>query len=94
MVEKQETPGSTSSPTAPVTELVEAPKRRSKIKYIGEGAHIYGVPARDLTPDEYNEHKKTILSYPTAADLYRLPEGDEPAKPKRRILRDEAVTNG
>lgn len=30
------------------------------IKYVGQGAHIPGVPARDLTEAEYAEHKKTI----------------------------------
>jgi hypothetical protein len=30
------------------------------IKYVGQGSHIPGVPARDLTEAEYALYKKTI----------------------------------
>lgn len=42
------------------------------IKYIGNGSYIVGVPARDLTPEEYEAGKKLIEACPTK--LYEVPE--------------------
>lgn len=43
-------------------------------KYVGEGTYIPGVPARDLTKEEYAKHKKTIKVAEKAAcvTLYEL----------------------
>jgi hypothetical protein len=41
------------------------------IKYIGEGAYLPGVPARDLTPDEYAMHAEAINACPQK--LYIVP---------------------
>lgn len=45
------------------------------IKYVGQGAHIPGVPARDLTEAEYAEHKQTIKAQEklTGITLYEVP---------------------
>jgi len=41
------------------------------VKFLG-GAVIDGVPARDLTTDEYEKHKERIEECPTV--LYELPK--------------------
>lgn len=39
------------------------------IKYVGNGTHIPGVPARDLTPEEYALHKKIIAAEQKASGV-------------------------
>lgn len=49
------------------------------VRYIGDGAYLFGVPARDLTQAEWEQHKALILSSPHATQLYEIPEGDKAA---------------
>lgn len=68
-------------------------KRRAPVRYIGDGAYLYGVPARDLTPEEYEEYKEVILASPDAERLYRLPKGDHAAEPEDEPQAESEVTN-
>lgn len=56
------------------------------LKYVGDGAYILGVPARDLTDDEEKEHRALIREQQKASGLtlYEKPE-EKPEKdaPKR-----------
>lgn len=38
-------------------------------KYVGDGTAIHGVPARDLTAEEYRTHKKLIKTEEKASGL-------------------------
>jgi len=49
------------------------------VRYIGDGSYLFGVPARDLTQAEWNEHKALILTSPHASQLYEIPNEDAPA---------------
>lgn len=49
------------------------------MRYIGDGSYLFGVPARDLTQAEWNEHKALILTSPHASQLYEIPNEDAPA---------------
>jgi len=56
------------------------------LKYIGDGAYIHGVPARDLTDDEEKEHGKLIREQAKVSGAVLYEKVDEkPAKdaPKR-----------
>ncbi len=44
------------------------------VRYIGDGAFLIAVPARDLTWEEWLEHKTAILASPHAELLYELPK--------------------
>jgi hypothetical protein len=35
-------------------------------QYVGNGDYIHGVPARDLTPEEYTKHQDAIDANATA----------------------------
>lgn len=52
------------------------------IIYIGSGAYISGVPARNLTPSEYEQYKELIEACPHR--LYQLPEKPEVTKGKSK----------
>lgn len=54
------------------------------VRYIGDGAWLPGVPARDLSTEEWEQYKDTILASSQAAQLYQLPARDS----------EEGVTNG
>lgn len=49
------------------------------VRYIGDGAYLFGVPARDLTPEEWARHKALILSSPQAREMYDIPDESGPA---------------
>ena len=51
------------------------------IKYLG-GAYIDGVPARDLTPTEYEKFKAIIEA--CTVELYEVPE----VKPSRKSKKE------
>lgn len=55
------------------------PKNLSDIGllYVGEGAFVPGVPARNLTNDEVAQHGKEAL---LATGLYREPSDSKPAQ--------------
>lgn len=40
------------------------------VRYIGQGAYLHGVPARDLTESEYEKHRAAIEACP--AELYQV----------------------
>lgn len=60
---------------------VEGQEGQEGVEYIGDGSYLPGVPARDLTPDEWKKHKKTILACPTCTELYEIPKDELPEKP-------------
>ncbi len=51
------------------------------LRYVGDGAYIHGVPARDLSPDEAARYADQIASAEAAthATLYE-PVAEEPAE--------------
>lgn len=51
-----------------------AKKQMQTVRYVGDGAWLMGVPARDLTPEEWEQHKALILSSPQARALYEVPD--------------------
>ena len=52
------------------------------IKYLG-GAYIDGVPARDLTPTEYEKFKAIIEA--CTVELYEVPEVKPSPKAKKEL---------
>jgi hypothetical protein len=52
------------------------------MKYIGDGTHIPGVPARDLTDEEVREYGEARL---LASGLYRKDEPPQEYRPARRV---------
>ena len=50
------------------------------VKYVGNGAYINGVPARDLTAEEYETHREAVEACPQK--LYEVPK-PKPAKAKK-----------
>lgn len=46
------------------------------VRYIGDGAWLPGVPARDLSAEEWELYRETILASPSAGQLYQLPTQD------------------
>jgi hypothetical protein len=46
--------------------------------YIGGGDYIHGVPARDLTDDEYQQHRQTIEANAAAMGQALYIAADEP----------------
>lgn len=56
------------------------------MKYVGDGSHIIGVPARDLTDDEAREYGALIREQEKASGLKlyeRVAKDEEPAKPAK-----------
>ncbi len=53
-------------------------------KYIGEGAWVPGVPARDLTDEEHEEHVKAL----------RLPKGSPAAAIYKQEVKAPAQKEG
>ncbi len=53
-----------------------AKKQMQTVRYVGDGAWLMGVPARDLAPEEWERHKALILSSPQARALYEVPDGE------------------
>ena len=41
-------------------------------KYVGEGDHMPGIPARDLTEDEYNDLDPARQADVEGSDLYKF----------------------
>jgi len=48
-------------------------------RYVGGGAHLSGVPARDLTPEEYAAIPREYL--PAAETIYRATRRAAPEPP-------------
>lgn len=55
-------------------------RKLTTIRYIGEGAFLPGVPARDLTPMEWEQHKEAIMACPHRDALYEIPKEEEGVK--------------
>lgn len=53
-----------------------AKRQTQMVRYVGDGSWLMGVPARDLTPEEWERHKALILSSPQARALYEVPDGE------------------
>jgi hypothetical protein len=53
------------------------------LKYVGQGAFLSGVPARDLSADEAKEYGEARL---IKSGLYKKsePAGEAPPKPRRK----------
>ena len=73
---------------------VEGQEEQEVIEYIGDGAYLPGVPARDLTEKEWNHHKRAILASPNATQLYDIPEDELPKKPVEGEAAQESNGNG
>jgi hypothetical protein len=55
--------------------------------YVGGGDYLFGVPARDLTADEYEQHREHIKAnvLATGKRLYvPAAEDSEPTKPESK----------
>jgi hypothetical protein len=59
--------------------MAKQPSATGVVRYIGDGAYLFGVPARDLTPEEWSQHKALILTSPQAREMYDIPTEDAPA---------------
>ncbi len=58
-----------------------AKRQTQTVRYVGDGSWLMGVPARDLSPEEWERHKPVILSSPQARALYEVPDGDTAVEP-------------
>ena len=71
------------------------------MKYMGQfGAYIHGIPARDLTPDEWNELTEAQRKHAIASGLYVPLDGVpvstpiEPTPFAQPVLRQAQETGG
>ncbi len=57
--------------------------RRCKVvKYVGNGAFFSGLPARDMTLEEWESYPEELRSAALSADLYLLPVAKKSGKPE------------
>lgn len=54
-------------------------------KYLGTGAEfVYGVPARDMTEEEWQALPEKFRAEAAACGLYEKAKADKPAKPAEK----------
>ena len=58
-----------------------AKRQTQTVRYVGDGSWLMGVPARDLSPEEWERHKPVILGSPQARALYEVPDGETVVAP-------------
>jgi hypothetical protein len=52
------------------------------LRYVGAGSFYFGVPARDLTAEEAEQHREIVENSPLYAPLEQQPAGaDDIAQP-------------
>lgn len=55
----------------------------NKIKYVGDGGFIQGVPARNLTQEDFDAFDKDTQALILASGLYEI-STDKPAKASKK----------
>lgn len=62
-----------------------------KYKYVGNGAFIQGLPARDLDEDELSPEQKVALAAAVDKELYIRMQEEASVRPQKspKLIRDE-----
>ncbi len=53
-------------------------KDKQVVRYVGDGKFLHGVPARDMSMDEWNALDENLRVLALKLGLYQLPKGEKP----------------